>query len=87
MMWDDITDCSYYWHVRASIDGPEEWGCRHPESESGVCNEETCPRIAHIKDCGPGCDDWKQLSDTFGYCVRHYGFRTTMDGCVVEAVR
>ncbi len=86
MMWEDIEYCSHFWHVRASMDGDEERACNHPESESGVCNEETCPLIDHILECGK-CDDWKKITATFGYCAKYFGFRTSEDGCVVEAVK
>jgi len=41
-----VAICAYLHHVRASMNGPEEWNCEHCDSETGMCQEADCPLVA-----------------------------------------
>jgi hypothetical protein len=74
----EIEDCYFYSYTFPSWGGPEEHSCSHPLG-GGVCCEDSCPRVFHF--C-PECPEWRQIRQTFGYCVREYRFKTAEEGCV-----
>ncbi len=69
-------------NFRVSTFAPGLAACTHPAGEGAGCAITACPLITPC----PECDDWRRIRETFGYCVRFYGFRTSSDGCLKETV-
>lgn len=62
--YDDDGDCYYYYFYPARLYSssgptPEESGCNHPDSESGVCSEADCPTLR--KQLEEVCDGVRAL--------------------------